>query len=99
MSHPTTRRAILAWAGLAALPAGMVLAQGEDGEDLDPTDLVPRRFSPEAFARLSKSELYMVNLAIRHNRTIRIDGYTASESRRIIEAAAKNPAVARDLAR
>ncbi|MCZ7675373.1 MAG: hypothetical protein M5U35_05175 [Roseovarius sp.] len=86
--HPN-RRTILAWAALAALPAAAVLA--EEAEELDPTDLVPRRFTPEAFERLSANELYKVKLAVRRGRTILIDGYTASESRQMIEAAGQNP--------
>lgn len=85
--HPT-RRAILAWAGLAALPATAMLA--EEAEELDPTDLVPRRFTPEAFERLSANELYKVKLAVRRGRTILIDGYTASESRKMIEHAKRS---------
>ncbi len=85
--HPT-RRKILAWAGLAALPATAMLA--EEAEELDPTDLVPRRFTPEAFERLSANELYKVKLAVRRGRTILIDGYTASESRKMIEDATRS---------
>lgn len=98
MPMQPTRRAILVWAaGLAALPATATIAQ--DLEEPDPTDLVPRRFSPEAFAALSKAEIYMVNLAIRRGRTILIDGYTPSQSRRIIETAAEDPAAARRMLR
>lgn len=85
--HPT-RRKILAWAGLAALPATAMLA--DEAEELDPTDLVPRRFTPEAFERLSANELYKVKLAVRRGRTILIDGYTASESRKMIEDATRS---------
>ncbi len=85
--HPT-RRAILAWAALTALPATAGLAQ--DVEEIDPTDLVSRRFTPEEFSRLSAAELHMVKLAIRRGRTILIDGHTASESRRMIESATRS---------
>lgn len=85
--HPT-RRMLLAWAGLAALPAAAVLAQ--ETEEHNPTDFVPRRFTPEEFERLSAAELHKVKLAIRRGRTILIDGYTASESRTMIEAAKRS---------
>jgi len=93
MPHMLPRRAALAGIALSILPAGGLFAQ--DREEPDPIDLVPRRFSPEAFARLDANELYMANLAVSRGRRILIDGYSASESRRIIRAAAKNPARAR----
>lgn len=88
MPKTPTRRTMLAWAGLAALPATALMA--DEAEELDPTDLVPRRFSPEAFERLSANELYKVKLAVRRGRTILIDGYTASESRKMIEDAKRS---------
>ncbi len=80
------RRAVLGWIGLACLPAPALFAQ--DAEEPDPTDLVPRRFSPAEFRQLSQAELYMVDLAIRRNRRIVIDGCSASDSRTIIRTAA-----------
>jgi len=88
MPKTPTRRTMLAWAGLAALPATAVLAQ--ETEEHNPTDFVPRRFTPEEFSRLSANELYKVKLAVRRGRTILIDGYTASESRKMIEDAKRS---------
>ena len=92
MPQPISRRAALAWIGLATLPAGALFAQ--DFEEPDPTDLVARRFSRDAFSRLSDNDLYMVNLAISRGRRILIEGFSASESRAIIETAAKDRAAA-----
>lgn len=81
--HP--RRAILGWIGLAGLTSGAALAQS--GEEMNPTDLVPRRFSPDNFAALSDNEIYMVNLAVRRGRIIRIDGCSGSDSAEVIRTA------------
>ncbi|MEQ8293112.1 MAG: hypothetical protein RIA08_12980 [Roseovarius sp.] len=82
--HPP-RRAILGWLGLAALTGTAALAQ--DVEEFDPTDLVPRRFSPEGFAALDRNEIYMAALALRRGRTIRIDGCSPEASAEIIRTA------------
>lgn len=66
-----------------------------EAEEFNPSDLVPRRFSVQKFLSLDKAEIYDVNLAVRRGRGIIIDGYSRSESREIIELAAKNPAAAR----
>ncbi|GAB4291441.1 MAG: hypothetical protein Kow0058_10340 [Roseovarius sp.] len=93
MPFDTTRRTMLALAAAALLPVPAVLAQSDEAPD--PTDLVPRRFSAEKFARLSDEELYMVHLATRRGRQIVIDGHPPSESRRIIETAWLNRSKAR----
>ncbi|MEQ8898500.1 MAG: hypothetical protein RID23_15545 [Roseovarius sp.] len=82
--HPP-RRAILGWIGLAALTGTAAIAQ--DVEEFDPTDLVPRRFSPDAFARLDANEIYMASLALRRGRAIRIDGCSSAQSAEIIRLA------------
>jgi len=93
MPNLPARRSFLVWLGLAAsLPGTALMAQGAD--EIDPTDLVPRRFSPEAFARLSDAELYKVDLAIRRGRRILIDGHSPSQSRLIIETARHDRAAA-----
>lgn len=97
MAKPTSRRAVLGWIGLTALPGTAVLAQ--DYEVPDPTDLVPRRYTPEAFLQLTDSELYMVKLAVRRGRRIMIDGCSASESRDIIRATSGDRAAARQMLR
>ena len=89
MTTATSRRAFLALIALGSLPA-TALAQilhAQDAEELDPTDLVPRRFSVEDFISLDENEIYKVNLAVRRGRTITINGYTPSQSRQIIKAA------------
>lgn len=104
MTAPTSpaapsRRAILGWALLVGLPATAAMAVDVDVEEPDPTDLVPRRFSPEDFARLTKAELYKAALAVRRGRTITIDGCTASQSRAIILTAADDRAAAAEMLR
>ena len=85
MAKPHSRRAVLGWIGLSCLPAGTALAQSF--EELDPADLVPRRFTQKAFAAQTPEELYKTNLAVRRGRSIRIDGCSTSESRAIIRRA------------
>lgn len=89
--HPP-RRAILGWIGLFGLTGIAALAQ--DVEEFDPTDLVPRRFSPEEFAALDANEIYMASLALRRGRTIRIDGCSNDDSAAIIRQAASDRAAA-----
>lgn len=84
--HPS-RTVRLAAAGLALLTAATLPAHSFD--DLDPTDVLPRRYSVEDFRNLSDAELYMVNLAIKRGRIILINGYPPSESRRMIQDAAR----------
>ena len=88
MAHSHSRRAILGWIGLACLPAGAALAQ--TAEEFDPSDFVPRRFTPEDFANQTAEELYKTNLAVRRGRSIRIDGCSKSQSRAIIRLAASD---------
>jgi len=88
MPRPRPRNAALAAAGLAILTASALPAYSFD--DLDPTDVVPRRYSVEEFRSLSDSELYTVNLAIKRGRRILINGYSPSESRRMIQDAARD---------
>ncbi|MEM7599381.1 MAG: hypothetical protein AAF382_16930 [Pseudomonadota bacterium] len=91
--RPYSRRTVL---GLAALSAtAPAMARAIDAEELNPSDLVPRRFSVEAFLELDRNELYDVNLAVRRGRGITIEGYSRSESRDIINLATKDPAAAR----
>ncbi|KZY33070.1 hypothetical protein A3731_03630 [Roseovarius sp. HI0049] len=85
MAHHPPRRAVLGWLALAGLTGTATLAQ--DVEEPDPTDLVPRRFSPEEFATLDRNEIYMANLALRRGRTIRIDGCSAKASAEVIRTA------------
>lgn len=85
MAHHFPRRAILGWIGLVGLTGTAALAQ--DVEEPDPTDLVPRRFSPAEFASLDENEIYMANLANRRGRAIRIDGCSAEASAEIIRTA------------
>lgn len=90
-----TRRGVL---GLAlATTASTTASHAFDFEELDPSDTVPRRFSVRRFLALSKAELYDVNLAVRRGRGIIIEGYSRSQSREIIQLAAKDPAAARAL--
>lgn len=71
------------------------LAAASDFEEIDPADTVPRRFSVERFLSLDENDIYDVNLAIRRGRGITIEGYSRSESRKIITLAAKDLAAAR----
>ena len=101
MTKSNSRRAFLGWIAFATMPAtafGQVTL-ALDAEELDPADLVPRRFSVERFLGLTKNEIYKVDRAVRRGKTITIDGYTASQSKRIIQAAADDwPATRRRLA-
>ena len=85
MAHHPPRRAVLGWIGLFSLAGTSALAQA--AEEFDPTDLVPRRFSPEEFATLSENEVYMANLALRRGRNIRINGCSATDSAEVIRLA------------
>ena len=85
MAHHFPRRAILGWIGLIGLTGSAAPAQ--DVEEPVPSDLVPRRFSPEEFARLDVYEIYMAALALRRGRTIRIDGCSNEASAEIIRTA------------
>ncbi|MEL7253028.1 MAG: hypothetical protein AAFZ04_14120 [Pseudomonadota bacterium] len=89
-----SRRSLFGLTAAAAATAPIV-ALASDFEELDPSDLVPRRFSVEKFLSLDTNEIYDVHLAVRRGRGIIIDGYTRSESRAIIELAAEDPAAAR----
>lgn len=64
-------------------------------EELNPSDLVPRRFSVARFTQLSDTEIYDVLIAVRRGRSITIDGCSVSESRAIIRSSSKDPEVAR----
>ena len=77
---------------MGALPAAA--AHAFDAEEPDPTDLVPRRFSPSEFEKLDENELYMARLAVERGRRILIDGCTASQSRAIIRATGPDRAAA-----
>lgn len=92
MTIAPSRRAFLAWIALGSAPTSafsqVIFAQ--DAEELDPSDLVPRRYSVENFLNLKENEIYKVHLAIRRGRAITINGYTPSQSREIIEAAAED---------
>ena len=85
MKFTVLRSTVAAIAGLTMLTATTLPAQSR--EDVDPTDLVPRRYSVENFRSLSVSELYMVKLAIKRGRRLLINGYSPSKSRRMIEDA------------
>ncbi len=73
---------------LASAVPGMAFAT--DAEELDPTDIVPRRFSVNRFLGLSENEVYKVNLAVRRGRKILIEGFSPSESKEIIMLAAED---------
>lgn len=85
--HTSSRRIFLAClaAGVSA-PALPVMAS--DGNELDPSDTVPNRFSLERFTALDRRDIYDVALAVRRGRRIVIDGFSPSQSRRIIRQAA-----------
>jgi hypothetical protein len=96
MTRKLTRRACLGLVAFAATPA-MAQFGGVDEEE-NPTDAVPRYFSRERFLSLSENQIYMVGLAVRRGRPIQIEGYSASESRQIIQRAAQDwPATRRSL--
>ena len=92
MTIAPSRRALLAWLALGSVPtvASSQIIFAQDAEEPDPSDLVPRRFSLRKFLSLKEHEIYKVNLAIRRGRAITIEGYTASQSREIISAAAED---------
>lgn len=90
-----TRRGLLGLGVLAATAPG--IAQAFGFEELDPSDTVPRRFSVKRFLSLSRDDLYLVNLAVRRGRGIIIEGYSRSESRKIIQLANEDPKAARAL--
>lgn len=90
-----SRRSALGLVGISITAPGVALAF--DAEEEDPADKIPRRFSVRRFLSLNKNELYVVNLAVRRGRGIIIEGYSRSESRKIISLAAKDPAAARAL--
>lgn len=71
------------------------ISLSEEAQELNPSDLVPRRFSVSKFAQLSDPELYDVLIAVRRGRSITIDGCTVSQSRAIIRSSAKSPEAAR----
>ena len=89
MANPLTRRALLGGASLAfsTLALGATALTAQEFEVLDPADLVPDRYTIREFLALDKNEIYMVNLAIKRNRTIRIGSYPPSESRALIRRA------------
>ena len=82
-----TRRGIL---GLALATSTVPVAAKADflktglWEDVDPADLVPRRFSVQRIVTRSQADLYKVTLALKRGRPITIEGYSVSESREII---------------
>ncbi|MEM7733642.1 MAG: hypothetical protein AAF280_12805 [Pseudomonadota bacterium] len=88
-----SRRTMFGLAAASALAPSLAMAA--DGEEFNPTDLVPRRFSVNRFLELDRNDIYDVNLAVRRGRGIIIEGYSRSESREIIELAAEDLAAAR----
>jgi len=90
-----SRRAILAALG-ATLAAPAALAVGNE---LDPADVVPRRFSQGAFLSLDANRIYDLRYASRLSRRIIIDGFTASMSHHVIAMAAEDWPAARRLVR
>lgn len=96
MTTRITRRACLGLLAIAATPATAQF--GFFNEEADPTDLVPSYYSLNTFLGLNENDIYMVNLAIRRGRQIRIQGYKPSESKAIIQRAAQDwPATRRSL--
>ena len=79
-----SRRAVLGALG-ATLAAPAALAVGNE---LDPADVVPRRFSQGAFLSLDANRIYDLRYASRLSRRIIIDGFTASMSHHVIAMAA-----------
>ncbi len=79
--------------GAASLTSPSAHANG--AEELDPADLVPRRFSVTKFAQLSDPEIFQVLIAVRRGRPITIDGCTVSQSRAIIRSSSESPEAAR----
>lgn len=97
--HPS-RRAMLAWLVTAAVAASASAVAARDGNELDPADRVPRRFSLERFLALDSNDIHDVHLAIRRGKRIIVDGFSASESREIIRRAARDwPTVRAELLR
>lgn len=94
----TRRHLILCLVGAVASGAALPL-RASDGNEFDPTDKVPRRFSLERFIALDRNDIHMVNLAVRRGRVIVIDGFSASESRRIISKAAEDWPATRNMLR
>lgn len=76
------------------------LGRAQGGGEYDPADMVPRWFSVRRFLNLDRYDFYHVHRAVRHGRHIIIEGFTASESRRIIRRAKKDwPETPADLRR
>ena len=94
----TRRHLILCLAGAVASGAALPV-RAFDGNELDPADIVPGRFSLERFIGLDRNEIHMVNLAVRRGRGIVIDGFSVSESRRIISRAAEDWPATRNMLR
>ena len=63
----------------AALPAAAM--------DRDPSDLVPSFISESQFNAMSEAEIYEIDQAQETGNRVVIEGYTASESRELVDAA------------
>lgn len=85
-----SRRELLVWFATIGFFGSSSRVAASGGNELDPTDRIQRHFSVKRFTALSRNEIYMVNLAVRQGRRITIDGFSPSESRRIIGEAAKD---------
>lgn len=96
MTKTLTRRSLLALLAIGTSPAAAQF--GGFNEEDNPTDAVPSYFSLQRFLALDENEIYMVNLAVRRGKPVRIEGYQPSESRAIIRRAAQDwPATRRSL--
>ena len=96
MRKTFTRRTMLALMAIGATPATAQF--GGFNEEDNPTDAVPSYFSLQRFLALDENEIYMVNLAVRRGKPVRIEGYQPSESRAIIQRPGQDwPATRRSL--
>ena len=87
-SAPLTRRLLIRGLGAGLLGAAALPAQAfDEWPDLDPTDRIPGFYGVNRFAALSEEELFMVGLAVKRGRDIRIGRYSRSQSRQIVRDA------------
>lgn len=96
---PPTRRAVTGWLVTAAL-AGLATQAAARGNDISPTDRLPRHYSLRRFTSLSRDEVYRIDHAARRGRPITIGDFSPSESRKILrDALADWPATRQSLLR
>ncbi|MEM7599382.1 MAG: hypothetical protein AAF382_16935 [Pseudomonadota bacterium] len=98
--HTLSRRQVLTLTLASATVPLAVSAQAgtfPNGSDRDPADKLPRWYSVNRFLRLSEDQVYDVARAVRLGRAITIEGYSRSESRKIIQLANEDLAAAHAL--